>query len=174
MSKASNARDATKRWQTYDINTAGLSSVAWSGSYNDLNNKPTLFSGNYADLTNKPTIPAAQVQTDWNASSGMGVLLNKPSIPTVPRIAYYTVSTDTSGVWTASLSGFTTVSHVDCIAINTANTAAGARIATLSSFSTTTATGTVCLANSITSILGLLGLGLSGAGVSVRVRVEGT
>lgn len=26
-------------------------------------------------------IPAAQVQTDWNAGEGMGVLLNKPSIP---------------------------------------------------------------------------------------------
>jgi hypothetical protein len=32
-----------------------------------------------SNVTNKPTIPAAQVQTDWNASSGMGVLLNKPS-----------------------------------------------------------------------------------------------
>ncbi len=29
----------------------------FSGSYNDLTNKPTLFSGNYSDLTNKPTIP---------------------------------------------------------------------------------------------------------------------
>lgn len=40
------------------------------------------FSGNYNDLTNKPTIPAAQVQSDWNATSGMGVILNKPTIPT--------------------------------------------------------------------------------------------
>ena len=29
----------------------------FSGSYNDLTNKPTLFSGNYNDLTNKPTMP---------------------------------------------------------------------------------------------------------------------
>ena len=29
----------------------------FSGSYNDLTNKPTLFSGDYDDLTNKPTIP---------------------------------------------------------------------------------------------------------------------
>lgn len=42
------------------------------------------FSGSYNDLTNKPTIPAAQVQSDWNATSGMGVILNKPIIPTVP------------------------------------------------------------------------------------------
>lgn len=29
----------------------------FSGSYNDLTNKPTLFSGDYDDLTNKPSIP---------------------------------------------------------------------------------------------------------------------
>ena len=32
-----------------------------------------------AFIQNKPTIPAAQVQTDWNAATGMGVLLNKPT-----------------------------------------------------------------------------------------------
>ena len=31
-------------------------------------------------LTNKPTIPAAQVQTDFNATTGMGVLLNKATL----------------------------------------------------------------------------------------------
>ena len=41
-------------------------------------------SGSYNDLSNKPTIPAAQVQTDWNAVSGLGVLLNKPTIPAGP------------------------------------------------------------------------------------------
>lgn len=50
-------------------NTADLATVATTGSYND--------------LSNKPTIPAAQVQSDWNATSGMGVILNKPTIPTV-------------------------------------------------------------------------------------------
>lgn len=33
----------------------------------------------YSTLTGTPTIPAAQVQTDWNAVSGLGVLLNKPT-----------------------------------------------------------------------------------------------
>lgn len=37
-------------------NSADLSAVATSGSYNDLTNKPTLFSGSYNDLTNKPTL----------------------------------------------------------------------------------------------------------------------
>ena len=51
-------------------NSADLATVATSGSYND--------------LTNKPTIPAAQVNADWNASSGVAQILNKPTIPTVP------------------------------------------------------------------------------------------
>ena len=68
-------------------------------------NKPELFSGNYNDLTNRPEIPTvptnvsaftndanyitsadvpAQVNADWNATSGAGQILNKPEIPTVP------------------------------------------------------------------------------------------
>lgn len=51
------------------------------------NNKPTFATvsttGDYTDLINKPTIPAAQVQSDWNAVSGMGVILNRPSLSTV-------------------------------------------------------------------------------------------
>ena len=53
------------------LNRPTLSAVATSGSYSDLTGRPALFSGNYNDLTNKPTIPAAQVNTDWNASSGV-------------------------------------------------------------------------------------------------------
>ena len=37
--------------------TSSLSTVASSGSYDDLDDKPSLFSGNYADLTNRPEIP---------------------------------------------------------------------------------------------------------------------
>ena len=62
------------------LNKPNLANVATSGSYNDLTNKPTLFSGNYNDLTNKPTIPAAQVNSDWNATSGVAKILNKPTI----------------------------------------------------------------------------------------------
>lgn len=35
-------------------------------------------------IKNKPTIPAAQVNSDWNASSGVAEILNKPTIPVVP------------------------------------------------------------------------------------------
>jgi hypothetical protein len=45
-----------------------LSAVATSGSYND--------------LSDKPTIPAAQVNSDWNASSGVSEILHKPTLGT--------------------------------------------------------------------------------------------
>lgn len=48
------------------VNTSSLSTVATTGAY--------------TDLTGKPTIPAGQVQTDWNAVTGLGVLLNKPAL----------------------------------------------------------------------------------------------
>ena len=51
-----------------------------------IKNKPTLSivatSGSYNDLTNKPTIPDAQVNSDWNASSGISQILNKPEMTT--------------------------------------------------------------------------------------------
>lgn len=90
-------------------NKPTLATVATSGSYTDLINKPSIpaaqvnsdwnassglaqilnkpslatvaTSGSYTDLTNKPTIPAAQVNSDWNASSGLAQILNKPIIP---------------------------------------------------------------------------------------------
>lgn len=40
-------------------------------------------SGDYSDLINKPTIPAAQVQSDWNQndSNAVDYIKNKPTIP---------------------------------------------------------------------------------------------
>ncbi len=58
----------------------GFKAVATSGDYNDLINKPVLFDGNYSSLTNKPTIPASQVNSDWNATSGVSQILNKPTL----------------------------------------------------------------------------------------------
>ena len=44
------------------------------------------FDGDYNTLTNKPTIPPAQVNSDWNASSGVAVILNKPVVPPLPSV----------------------------------------------------------------------------------------
>lgn len=51
--------------------------------------KAVAFSGSYNDLTDKPTIPAAQVNSDWNASSGVAQILNKPSLATVATSGSY-------------------------------------------------------------------------------------
>ena len=64
---AENANDYTP--------TSGLATVATSGSYND--------------LSNKPTIPAAQVNSDWNANSGVAQILNKPTLAAVATSGSY-------------------------------------------------------------------------------------
>jgi len=72
--------------------TTDGSATSWgSVNYNNLTNKPTIpaaqvssdwnASSGVTQILNKPTIPAAQVQSDWNAVSGLGVILNKPTIP---------------------------------------------------------------------------------------------
>jgi hypothetical protein len=47
-------------------NTADLADVATTGDYDD--------------LINQPSIPAAQVNSDWNATSGVAEILNKPTL----------------------------------------------------------------------------------------------
>ncbi|CAG9252425.1 hypothetical protein BDI4_340057 [Burkholderia diffusa] len=47
-------------------------------------------SGNYADLSGTPTIPAAQVNSDWNAASGIAQILNRPTLAAVATSGSYT------------------------------------------------------------------------------------
>lgn len=47
------------------------------------------FSGDYSDLHNKPTIPSAQVNSDWNSTSGISAILNKPTLSTVATSGSY-------------------------------------------------------------------------------------
>ena len=63
------------------LSTTG-SSIAWV----------TPFDGSYNSLTNRPSIPAAQVNSDWNASGGVAVILNKPSVPPLPSVTTATAS----------------------------------------------------------------------------------
>ena len=94
------------------LNKPSLSTVATSGSYNDLIDKPTIpgqvqadwtesdtsssayiqhkpslatvaTSGSYNDLSGKPTIPAAQIQSDWNQTNSAAKDYIKNK-PTVP------------------------------------------------------------------------------------------
>lgn len=99
------------------VQPSSLATVATTGSYTDLQDKPSIpaaqvnsdwnassgvsqilnkpslatvaTSGSYADLSNKPTIPAAQVNADWNSSSGVSEILNKPTLATVATSGSY-------------------------------------------------------------------------------------
>lgn len=115
--------------------TASLATVATSGSYNDLLNKPTIpaaqvnsdwdaasgvaqilnkpslatvaTSGSYNDLTNKPTIPAAQVQSNWTQTntSSADYIKNKPSLATVATSGSYTDLSNKPSLATVATSG---------------------------------------------------------------------
>jgi hypothetical protein len=57
-----------------------FASVATSGSYNDLSNKPTIFTGDYNDLINKPTIPDISGKQDTLVSGTNIKTINGASI----------------------------------------------------------------------------------------------
>lgn len=89
--------------KTVEVPSAQVQSD-WSETDNTkvdfIKNKPSLAtvatSGSYNDLSNKPTIPAAQVQSDWNQSDSTAVdfIKNKPTIPAIPVSGTLTVVTD--------------------------------------------------------------------------------
>ncbi|MBF8177248.1 hypothetical protein [Herminiimonas contaminans] len=60
--------------------TVGSGLTIISGSLRTDGLSPAAFSGSYLDLTNTPTIPAAQVNADWNAISGVEAIQNKPTL----------------------------------------------------------------------------------------------
>jgi len=70
-----------------------------------INNKPTIpaaqvqsdwnATSGVSFIQNKPTIPAAQVQSDWNATSGVSFIQNKPTIPAAQVQSNWTA---TSGI----------------------------------------------------------------------------
>lgn len=92
-------------------------------------------SGNYDDLSNKPTIPAAQVNADWNATSGVARILNKPTIPTVPtNVSAFT--NDTGYITNSALTGYATENYVDTeLAIKQDTLVSGTNIKTINNTS---------------------------------------
>ena len=75
----------TSSIQAANSGLGGLATVATSGSYNDLTNKPTLFSGAYSDLTGKPIL----------FSGSYNDLTNQPVIP--PAVTKTSQLTNDSG-----------------------------------------------------------------------------
>lgn len=88
-----------------NLEAGGSGSTDW----NDIANKPDFAtvatSGSYDDLNNKPTIPAAQVNSDWNASSGVSQILNKPNLATVATSGSYSDLSNTPNLATVATSG---------------------------------------------------------------------
>lgn len=90
--------------KSYILHKPNLATVAESGSYEDLTDKPTIpaaqvnsdwnATSGVAEILNKPTIPAAQVNSDWNANSGVAQILNKPNLSTVAESGSYEDLTD--------------------------------------------------------------------------------
>ena len=79
-----------------------------SADYLDGTGAPTLF----------PTIPAAQVNSDWNATSGVAEILNKPTIPVVTGFVPYTGATADLDMGTHNVTA-------DHIALNVSPSGAG-------------------------------------------------
>ena len=99
-----NYNDLTNKPTLFSGNYNDLTNkpTLFDGNYNSLSNKPNLsavaLSGSYNDLLNKPSIPTdvgeltnnvgyitaaqvpAQVNADWNATSGAEQILNKPTL----------------------------------------------------------------------------------------------
>ena len=69
------------------FNFSAINLTAQTAEIKTLSN--VAYTGNYDDLSNKPTIPAAQVNSDWNASSGVAQILNKPTLSTVATTGDY-------------------------------------------------------------------------------------
>ena len=73
-------------WEPFPSIPAAQVQVDWTATtgVTSILNKPTLAtvatSGDYNDLSNKPAVPPAQVNSDWNAISGVSQILNKPTI----------------------------------------------------------------------------------------------
>ena len=59
--------------------------------------------GSSVEWTTFPTIPAAQVNVDWNATSGVTQILNKPSLATVATSGSYTDLTNKPTIPAAQL-----------------------------------------------------------------------
>lgn len=80
-------------------------------------NKPTLaavaVSGSYADLNNKPTIPTAQINSDWNSGSGLSQILNKPTLATVATSGNYNDLTNKPASSTKRVSTQTAVTTIN-------------------------------------------------------------
>ncbi len=157
-----------------DVNTLIMASQAdWtqatSSNPSFIKNKPTLAtvatSGSYNDLSNKPTIPAAQIQSDWTQTNNSSVdfIKNKPVLSfTTPTFASSVAATQLSATRNAQVSYTYPTSMTSLLANQTLT--ATLQYADDSGFTT----NVVNLNNDVQGCSGILSLTLLG-----RLQVQG-
>lgn len=84
-------------FQTSDLVNNGSDGLSAYVEYDELATVAT--SGSYNDLVNKPTIPAAQIQSDWTQSdtSAVDYIKHKPTIP-APYVLPPATTSDLGGI----------------------------------------------------------------------------
>jgi len=147
------AIDALEEEIVLKADITSISVVGFSNDYNDLDNLPTIptatsdltndgadgvnpfitaadvpaqvnadwnATSGVAEILNKPTIPAAQIQSDWNQSNNTALdfIKNKPTIPDVSGFVPYTGATTDVDLGTHNLTA-------DHIALNVSPSGAG-------------------------------------------------
>lgn len=129
-----------KTWQTLNKGSVGLSNVdntsdaskpVSTATQTALNAKAdtsslstVALSGSYLDLSNKPSIPAGQVNSDWSSGSGLSQILNKPTLGTAAAQNSTAFATATQGVKADSAlqpgwTGQNTITTVGTISVGT-------------------------------------------------------
>ena len=131
-----NALQPTVPTKTSDLTNDGADGTSTYVEADDLATVAT--TGDYDDLTNKPSIPSPQVNSDWNASSGVAEILNKPSLATVATSGSYTDLSNTPTIPSSfsDLSGTVSTAQI-------ANDAVTASKIDLTSFSMTSNVATL-------------------------------
>jgi hypothetical protein len=159
--------------------TPTLATVATSGSYTDLTNKPTLFSGSYTDLTNKPAIPTTvtvngtsiTLGSSGTVTAAAGTLTGTTLNSSVVSSSLTSVGTLTNLSVTNTITGSVSGNAGTATKLATARAINGVDFDGSAAITVTAAAGTLSgntlasgvLSSSLTSVGTLTGLTTSGA-----------
>lgn len=179
---------------TNDAEYIKLADLSWA----NVTGKPIFATvattGSYNNLNDKPSIPAAQVQSDWTASSGVSAILNKPSsfdsiklynssgqVNRRIKIWAETITPSTGNGLSVDISsaGFSTILSVHAVSEYTSGTTSTMRNVELKSISTSAIVVNIAQPNATAiALLGLTLLGVpsyigSGTGTKLHVVVYG-